>query len=399
VASHETLGLLLVRDGVITRPQLYDALRLQRQNNRLLGTCLLILGYAQPEILLDFLSRQLSIPALPPGTLGRAAPEAFRRLPRDVALRLRVVPYSWDGEILGVAMADGRALNHLHEVAFHSQSAVGAYVALEMEIEAVLRTIYPDLQSAFVDACAAPTQLLGRQRPARAEPAREVPTRDFGRALGFEDGAGEPVMLAAPKSTPPNRRVIPAAPPRAPLRGPPPPARAPLSGPRTDKVTVASSTLTLERVGFYDAVEQIYRATTVDDVGRCVGRALLSYFSRVVISLQDDRQLRIIGFGGVPAPPAHVALTGLPSTAAALEHRSIAYGLADTDGRSAELTSAFNLTPAPTSLIAPVAGVSTVRFLIYADNAEVAELYEDLHDVELLFKEAETALRILQGAP
>jgi hypothetical protein len=122
VASHETLGLLLVRDGIITRPQLYDALRLQRQNNRLLGTCLLVLGYVQSEILLDFLSRQLAIPALPPGTLGRATPEAFRRVPRDVALRLRVVPYSWDGEMLGVAVADGRALNHLDEVAFHSST-------------------------------------------------------------------------------------------------------------------------------------------------------------------------------------------------------------------------------------------------------------------------------------
>ncbi|MBI3178503.1 MAG: hypothetical protein HYZ27_02505, partial [Deltaproteobacteria bacterium] len=139
MSSHETLGLLLVRDGIITRPQLYDALRLQRQNNRLLGTCLLTLGYVPADKLLEILARQLAIPALPPGTLSGASPEAVKRVPGEVAVRLRVVPYSYDHEMLGVAVADGRALNHLHEVAFHAQAAVGAYVALESEIEAVLR--------------------------------------------------------------------------------------------------------------------------------------------------------------------------------------------------------------------------------------------------------------------
>ena len=102
VSSHETLGLLLVRDGLITRPQLYDALRLQRQNNRLLGTCILSLGYIETARLLDILSRQLAIPALPPGSLANASPEAIARVPGDVATRLRVLPYSWDGAMLGV---------------------------------------------------------------------------------------------------------------------------------------------------------------------------------------------------------------------------------------------------------------------------------------------------------
>ncbi|MEK7704104.1 MAG: type II secretion system protein GspE, partial [Myxococcota bacterium] len=64
---------MLVREGLVTRPQLYDALRLQRQNNLLLGTCLLSLGYVDAERLLSTLAKQLAIPALRPGTLGSAS--------------------------------------------------------------------------------------------------------------------------------------------------------------------------------------------------------------------------------------------------------------------------------------------------------------------------------------
>ena len=85
MSTHETLGLLLVREGLITRPQLYDALRLQRQNNHLLGTCLLSLGYVDAERLLATLSRQLAVPALRPGMLVQAAPKAIARVPGDVA--------------------------------------------------------------------------------------------------------------------------------------------------------------------------------------------------------------------------------------------------------------------------------------------------------------------------
>ncbi|MEZ4271333.1 MAG: hypothetical protein R3C68_07845 [Myxococcota bacterium] len=140
--AHDTLGLILIRAGVITRDQLYAALRLQRQNSRLLGTCLLSLGYIKAETLLEYLSEQLGIPALPPGLLVHASPEAVRRVPADIAQTLGIAPYSFDGQMLGVAIADSRVVQHLEEVARHAQCAVGAYVALEMEIEAVLAKFY-----------------------------------------------------------------------------------------------------------------------------------------------------------------------------------------------------------------------------------------------------------------
>jgi hypothetical protein len=377
VSSHETLGLLLVREGAITRPQLYDALRLQRQNNHLLGSCLLQLGYVAPDKLLESLARQLAIPALPPGTLGRAAPEAVRRIPGDVAVRLRLVPYSWDGHMLGVAVADGRALNHLSEVAFHSQSAVGAYVALEAEIEAVLEKLFPGAvaQHAALSAPAEPPALDGRPRPARIG-GTEVPNRDFGRALGL---AEEPVVLEQPKQ----KAVVRAAPPRAPIKAPPPPA-----GP---------AVIRLERISFYDAVEKVYEGSTIEEIGARVGNALLNYFSCVLVLDPAGGSLTVIGFSGETQIPGEVSLDAVPAVAAGLSARTIAYGMANADTRNSELWLAFGLPPSATSLIAPIAGSPNVELLVYADNGAARDLYDDLHDVELLFKEAETALRLLQG--
>lgn len=92
MATHETLGLILVRSGVLTRPQLYDALRLQRGSGRLLGTCLITLGYLDPPKLLSFLSDQLNAPICDQELLDRAPKEAWERLSAESArawLRLR----------------------------------------------------------------------------------------------------------------------------------------------------------------------------------------------------------------------------------------------------------------------------------------------------------------------
>lgn len=359
MSAHETLGLLLVREGLITRPQLYDALRLQRQTGRLLGTCLLSLGYVRPEALLAMLSRQLSIPALPPGTLNRASPDAVRRVPREVAFRLRILPYSWDGHMLGVAVADGRVLSQLHEVAYHARAAVGAYVALETEIEAVLRTVYPESATAVAPAPADPAL---RPRPPRTV-APDVAATPSDRHWG------------------PERRALGEPPPKRPAASGPPPSSTPCP--------------VLERFGFLDSVEKLYEAASPGDVGRVVGEALLNYFSRVLVLESDGRTCRAVGCAGFGLRRGEAPEAALPLTMAKLGERQLAYGFTTTDVRAAELGSVFGLEPGATALVAAVGEGVRPRLIVLADNGANTDLYEDLHDIELLFKEAETGLGML----
>jgi hypothetical protein len=340
VSSHETLGLILVREGLITRPQLYDALRLQRQNNRLLGTCLLSLGYVEADRLLAILAKQLAVPALPRGLLIRASQEAVRRVPAEVAHRLRIVPYSWDGEMLGVAVADGRVLNHLHEVALHAKAAIGAYVALETEIEETLGKLYPGTKGA-----ATPPPLAGRARP---------PTLS---------------VAQAPASTAPQRRATVATPP---------------SFPAVEKCTL------------YEAVERIYEAETVRSVGRAVAQALLNYFARVVVFERLNTNFKVVAYGGVTPSRTDGALEDLPQVTATAKDKGLAHGLATNDPRATELARYFGLGRATTFLLAPIAPDHSHALVAYGDNGDLEETYDDLHELEMLVKEADTALHLLE---
>lgn len=331
-----------MREGLITRPQLYDALRLQRQNNRLLGTCLLSLGYIDGDRLLGILSKQLAVPALPRGLLIRASQEAVRRVPPEIAHRLRIVPYSWDGEMLGVAVADGRVLNHLHEVAMHAKAAIGAYVALEVEIEETLGKLYP--QHVVADS----TPLVGRARP--------------------------PQLAVAPAPPPVVEKVsAPAAVARAP--GFPP----------------------IEKVGLYDAVERIYEAETVRSVGRAVGQALMNYFGRVIVFERHDTRLSVIAYAGLTPTRTEGALGDLPAVSEKANDRGVTHGLATNDTRAGELARYFGLGASATFLLAPIAPEQSHALVAYGDNGDLEDTYDDLHDVEMLVKEADTAIQMLSA--
>jgi hypothetical protein len=383
VSTHETLGLLLVREGLITRTELYDALRLQRQNNRLLGTCLLSLGTVRPEVLLEMLARQLGIPALPPGTLKRAQPAAIARVPAELAWRLRILPYSWDGEMLGVAVTDGRVLEHLQEVAYHARCAVGAYVALELEIEEVLRGMYRELE-----VPAATPALEGRPRPPRAEasPALEAPT----------------VLSKVKEPTPP---------PSPPAALPPKPSVASGGAPRAREATPAfgvpiinkapppasSVDVAIVRVSFFDAVEQIYAATSPAGIARLCGQALLNYFTRVAVAVHMAGAYRLVACAGTAPRRIDVPETALPLLTRRMGERNISYGPAGLDVRAAEVCGVFGLEGGATSLLVAVGAMTgPERLFLYADNGDSRELYEDLHDIELLCKEAETAMGMLR---
>jgi hypothetical protein len=390
VPSHETLGLLLVREGLITRPELYDALRLQRQTGHLLGTCLLSLGYIRPEILLGMLARQLAVPALPPGALDNASPEALRRVPWQVALKLRVLPYSWDGQMLGVAVADGNALNSLQEVAYYSRSAVGAYLALESEIDVALGKCYPGSMRLAVTAPAAATTpaiasvaAVAPARPPVAAERSRPPTLGAAATVSAQD-LGPAVLRNAKKPSPaprpaPGPNAGNAAPSVPVISAAPPPAAA-----KDD----------LERVGFFDAVEKIYDTKGADDLGRWVGRALLNYFTNVLIVVHDPPRLRVVGSAGLSIHRIEPPDSALPLVVSRLDERRPFYGLASSDVRAAELAGVFGFEPGATALIVSV-GAAPARFIIYADNGGSTDLYEDMHDIELLFKEAETGLGML----
>ena len=111
------LGELLIRQKLITREQLEEALSYQRNNGGRLGACLVTLGHTTEADITAILSRQYGIPSIDL-TYFELDPEIIKLLARDVAYKYQVVPLSRVGSALSVAMADPNNVFVLDELKF-----------------------------------------------------------------------------------------------------------------------------------------------------------------------------------------------------------------------------------------------------------------------------------------
>jgi hypothetical protein len=184
------------------------------------------------------------------------------------------------------------------------------------------------------------------------------------------------------------------------------PAAGPKSGPagpgavRPSGATGPAPT-PVERIGFYDAIERIYEAPTVELIGRLVGSALLTYFERVLVlsATAAARRWDVVGYAGLTPSRSAVAAEALTEIGKRRGNASMTYGPADADSRPSELCDLFGVEEGRTALIAPVDAHGESRLVLFADNGKRPELYEDLHDIEVLLKEAETAVGMLLSKP
>src|SRR5881296_247822 len=135
------LGELLIRQKLITREQLEEALSYQRNNGGRLGACLVALGHVSEVDITATLSRQYGIPSIDI-TYFELDPEVIKLLPRDVAFKYQVVALSRIGSALSVAMADPNNVVALDELKFITGLNIEPLVASESQIHFALDRAY-----------------------------------------------------------------------------------------------------------------------------------------------------------------------------------------------------------------------------------------------------------------
>lgn len=93
------LGEQLVGRGIITKEQLWEALRVQSRTGELLGNILLKLGMASEEVIREILGVQQN-------KLDNLDPDLLKTVPQQMVRRYKVLPLKMEGNSLTVAMAD-----------------------------------------------------------------------------------------------------------------------------------------------------------------------------------------------------------------------------------------------------------------------------------------------------
>ena len=99
------IGDRLVEMGLISKDQLQVALHERKRTNKLLGTLLVDLGFITESALSAVLASSTGYEKFDLGGTV-VEPELLKRVPKEVALRYRVLPVSMEGKSLRLAMAD-----------------------------------------------------------------------------------------------------------------------------------------------------------------------------------------------------------------------------------------------------------------------------------------------------
>ena len=137
----DRLGENLMRDGLLSREQLSQALAEQKASKQRLGFVLVKLGLV-PEIeITKILARQYRMPAV---DLSRfdVDPKILKLVPADMAAKGVVLPLKREGRTLTVAMADPSDLGLLEDLKFITRFDLFPVIAGEYTLRALIEKHY-----------------------------------------------------------------------------------------------------------------------------------------------------------------------------------------------------------------------------------------------------------------
>jgi len=137
----ERLGDLLVREGLITREQLQQALEQQRGSGMRLGYVMVKAGMVQEIEITKMLARQFRVPAVDL-TRFEVDPKIIKLIPGDVALKHYVLPLKREGRTLTVAMADPTNVTVVEDLKFITRFDIFPVIAGEYTLRTAIERYY-----------------------------------------------------------------------------------------------------------------------------------------------------------------------------------------------------------------------------------------------------------------
>jgi len=145
----QRLGDLLVKEKVITQPQLDQALKAQKDSGGKdrLGSVLVKLGFLSDEDVTNFLSRQYGVPAINLQYF-EIDPAVVKLIPQETCKRYQILPLSRVGASLTIAMVDPTNVFAMDDIKFMTGFNIEPVVASESAIMEGIERAYATGQDA-----------------------------------------------------------------------------------------------------------------------------------------------------------------------------------------------------------------------------------------------------------
>ena len=140
-AGGDRLGEILLREGLVTRDQLAQALAEQKSTKHRLGYVLVKLGLVQELEITKVLARQYRMPAVDL-TRFEVDPKIIKLVPAEMATRSIVLPLKREGRTLTVAMADPTDHGLLEDLKFITRFDLFPVIAGEYTLRNLIEKHY-----------------------------------------------------------------------------------------------------------------------------------------------------------------------------------------------------------------------------------------------------------------
>lgn len=140
--KHVPLGEILIRKGVLRRPQLDDALVAQGSSLLPIGSTLVRLGFVEEEVVAAALAEQFGLPAVDimASTLDT---KVLGVVPKEVASSHRILPLAFTGDkALNLGLAKPGEKGLLDEIAFASGRSTLPFVLTRIGLEKAVHAAY-----------------------------------------------------------------------------------------------------------------------------------------------------------------------------------------------------------------------------------------------------------------
>lgn len=135
------LGEILVEAGLVSKQQIDEALRVQKETGERLGKVLVRLNLINEEALISFLGEQLGIPHVDLKDY-LVDPDTINLVPEFVARKHQLVPLFKIGDTLTVAMVDPLNVFAIDEVSLKAGCTIEPALAMESDIKKAIDQYY-----------------------------------------------------------------------------------------------------------------------------------------------------------------------------------------------------------------------------------------------------------------
>lgn len=137
-----TLLDMLLNAKMVTPAQIDDALQNRVFFGGKIGTSLVELGFLSEEDLARFLGRKLMVPYISPEALLNIPDETIALIPKEMALKYRVIPIELKQKRLSLVMADPADLAAVDEISFITGYVIKPHIAPEFRLLQALSLYY-----------------------------------------------------------------------------------------------------------------------------------------------------------------------------------------------------------------------------------------------------------------